>query len=1709
MWVIAVLFLTCTVAWATSRDVLPQTSHGLTVTATRSDASGATLVVRSNGQTEMGEADRPFSSGVLWALPGGTGEVQITVGTAQWRAVNAGEVPDSIATQVLSDPKPLVRASAVMTMRGMNFTSLAINALQPSDDGQSLRVCEQCDFDVRYVGNGRPLETRKLSRSFYDLARGVAANLDEVVPEPEAKPEAYLIITPPAYVGAALSSFVNWKRARGHTVRVATTDQTGTTNQQIKSYIQNAYNTLEEPPVFVMLIGDVDGTSPLASWLVPGFYHPWNVSDHPYTLLDGTDWLPDVFIGRLSVDSGQEFQTVINKCVSYESQPYQPQGAWRSRLLITGVRSSPSFYPTYNSSWPTLQWIGRQFLEHGYTELDSVPAPPGNASQISSAINAGVSFVAYRGFGAPDAWDFPYYAVSNVTALTNGQMLPVVTSIVCGGGAFDSSVDPCLGEAFLRAGTPTNPRGAIGFIGPSELDTKTRWNNTNVAGIYEGIIFENVQTLGAAMLRGKLELMREFPNNVDNQNADPNRSVSFYFYCYNLLGDPGLTFFVGPARNLTATLPDTLPAGTPTLSFQAAEDGEPLAGAWATVKTVDSVFSRAVSDSAGNVILTLPQTTSGDVQVTLTKPRYEPHLYTLNISPRASSVASRALLLVDNGTHGSTGNGDGIPDAGERLAFAVVLHNYGTVSFSAGTLSFVSQSTAVSVVDNSVPIPALAPGAESDTLFLTADVAVSCGDGQTGRLTWSINPGNFTWDTPLDIHAPHMSVTTVRTDGVDGNPAPNSTARVALGLTNLGRSTLPASTVVLRSRDPRLTVTDSSVSYSMILPGQTVLPVGQGFQVHTGAFYPGDWAQTDVIASGGGISSPVSFALPIGNLQGSDPSHPDGYGYRAFQSSDTGYAEAPAYAWMEIDPSRGGPGTVLNIPDGGGGQDTTVRIALPFDFSFYGVSYDHLSVCSNGFVSFGLTSASFFRNYSLPAIASPDNMVCVFWDDLAMIGSGHVCTYNDVEGGRFVIEWSHVTNEFDNTEETFQLMLYDTSCWRTRTGDGDLLMQYQNFNNADSWDNYSTIGIQDKGQGYALQLTYANQWSPGMSLIRSQHAILVTTGRPQGVGYFGYAGNVVDDDSLNGSQGNHNGVPQNGETIQLSIRLQNTGASTATAQSGTLRSTDPYVLRLDSALTFPPIAPGDTAVSNAVRVRLLPSAPDGHVSNFAVRFSGDATPCMVLPALRISGPALAGMPPLMDDDSVGASRGNNNHEFNPGETIELTPGASNTGGNLGLGVRAVLRYSGNRITILDSVAYFGTVPQDSLRYATDSFVFRVSQVISDGEPFVLQIVLTDSFGTAWPYSVNYLAMRPGLALDGLRIADPAPGGNGDGHLNLGEQGEIYPRIINNGLGQATNVTVRLRSLDSLFTLLDSTVYLGTISGNSTRESAAPIRVSVSPNGSEPRNVPIDVTILSGSVQSTEQTVVMIGRAALFDDFETSTAYWSVYGTPSIWHVQNRESYSPTHAFYCGSETTHLYSDGADTYLRSPAFTFSGTGALIFRTRYTMADAADVCHVQLQTGPSTYQMLTQFSGTSDGWEERRISLSGLPAYDGAQLRFWFSSDAQGQAEGWYIDDVVVLEEDLPVSDTPTALQPERFELAQNFPNPFNDQTTIQYSVPRASRVKLTLYDLEGRKVATLVDEVKPAGMYHLSWRPIGLASGVYFVRLDAPDVHLTGKIAYLK
>lgn len=101
-----------------------------------------------------------------------------------------------------------------------------------------------------------------------------------------------------------------------------------------------------------------------------------------------------------------------------------------------------------------------------------------------------------------------------------------------------------------------------------------------------------------------------------------------------------------------------------------------------------------------------------------------------------------------------------------------------------------------------------------------------------------------------------------------------------------------------------------------------------------------------------------------------------------------------------------------------------------------------------------------------------------------------------------------------------------------------------------------------------------------------------------------------------------------------------------------------------------------------------------------------------------------------------------------------------------------------------------------------------------------------------------------------------------------------------------------------------------------------------------------------------------------------------------------------------------------------------------------------------------------------------------------------------------------------SRTPAAALPTEFGLSQNVPNPFNPSTIVEYALPKDAQVNLSVYNVLGQHVTTLVNEMQRAGRQTVTWdgtdaSGVSVASGVYFYKIRAGDYSNTKKMLLLK
>ncbi len=124
-----------------------------------------------------------------------------------------------------------------------------------------------------------------------------------------------------------------------------------------------------------------------------------------------------------------------------------------------------------------------------------------------------------------------------------------------------------------------------------------------------------------------------------------------------------------------------------------------------------------------------------------------------------------------------------------------------------------------------------------------------------------------------------------------------------------------------------------------------------------------------------------------------------------------------------------------------------------------------------------------------------------------------------------------------------------------------------------------------------------------------------------------------------------------------------------------------------------------------------------------------------------------------------------------------------------------------------------------------------------------------------------------------------------------------------------------------------------------------------------------------------------------------------------------------------------------------------------------------------------------------------------------------SDEVEQTKLWIAERIEWMDENIPLitsveNNRPKEL-PVSFQLMQNFPNPFNPATTISFNLPKRTNVNITVYDILGRNVATVIDEFKSAGSHSVIFNAAELPSGIYFYTIKTKEYSETKKMTLLR
>ena len=1009
-------------------------------------------------------------------------------------------------------PRNFARVEDPAVFRDFRIARVSIFPIRYSPAKKEIQAVTSITIKINYLAgsgiNPKTTPDKPIAPSFAKLYRNFIFNYEQVLQRRyngmETGHSLMLCIMPDIYV-EEFQPYAEWKHKSGTEIIIKKFSEIGANQSNpdiIKNYILNVYNTWENVPTHILIVGDFGspvGNAPVKYWTGLGWTF---VSEDYFVELEGNDYFPEMMIGRFTNYNGNGgggeniLKIMVNKFLKYEKYPNVSATAWYKKGIVCSNNQ-------YQSQVETKRFAAQLMMQNGgFTSVDTMMSNwqcTYDESDIVTAINNGRSYLNYRGEGWSDGWhaNCYYFSSSYVNGLNNSNKLTFVTSIGCGVAMFDEG--NCFGETWIEMGSLTEPpRGACAFIGPTS-NTHTAYNNAIDKGIYLGMFppimqpGEALDSPGEALLGGKLYMYQRFGG------SDPY--VQYHYKIYCVLGDPSMHIWKDIPKPVTVTHPNEIYVGFNQVQITVTDSisGSPINNARICISG-NGVYETSTTDIAGVATLDITPSSAGNVYVTVCGGNVVPKESSIQVSLGTENITPYGDAVVTD----LDGNDDGLINPNENCTIAFTLKNWGTITSNNvyAILSELDTLTYVQMITDSVTFGNMAPGDSVVGSAFQFFIKPECPVGYVipFKLQVSSSTSTWTYTDNEEVHGCKLSFGEFFVDD-EGNVLhnyrfdPGETVKVTFKILNTGDDNAPDVTSIIRTNDPYMTIVDSIAFFGTILPDSNSINASDTYTITVSENCPTQYNAVFSLKleTQNGLypySLTDLITLPVAMPSASDPTGPDAYGYYAYSNHDILWEQHPEFNWVEIDAI----GTV--IPKPGGVSDFTQTVDLPFNFKYYGNNFTQLRISGDGWIAFGSGTQTKSLNRSLPCLDTLNNMVAVFWDDFfsnGPQGGGKLFYYSDPVNHRFIVEWDTVPHYSELTDkETFEIILLDPVYYATPTGDGEIILQYKEVEEAGS----CTVGIENNSEDVGLQYLFNEIYDATANELVNGLAIKFTTKTP-------------------------------------------------------------------------------------------------------------------------------------------------------------------------------------------------------------------------------------------------------------------------------------------------------------------------------------------------------------------------------------------------------------------------------------------------------------------------------------------------------------------------------------------------------------------------------------------------------------------------------------
>jgi hypothetical protein len=438
---------------------------------------------------------------------------------------------------------------------------------------------------------------------------------------------------------------------------------------------------------------------------------------------------------------------------------------------------------------------------------------------------------------------------------------------------------------------------------------------------------------------------------------------------------------------------------------------------------------------------------------------------------------------------------------------------------------------------------------------------------------------------------------------------------------------------------------------------------------------------------------------------------------------------------------------------------------------------------------------------------------------------------------------------------------------------------------------------------------------------------------------------------------------------------------------------------------------------------------------------------------------------------------NGNVEYS--ETVNMDLTLRNVGSVNATGVNAALSTTNTNINITDNYQPFGNINATATATQNNSFAFNVANVIPDQQIVQFVVTATDATANTWTTNFNVTLNAPVLQATTVVIDDVATG-NGNGRLDPGETVTIKILTLNNGhaVSPSANTTLTLNS--GAVSIPSNTQNIGAIVASGSVQAIYTVNVNAGATVGSTASFTFDVN--AGGYTATKSFVLTIGL--IVEDFESNTF------TEYPWNLTQIGN-APWTIINSGSIYEGAYS------ARSGIIGNIATSELTMQINVLSADS--ISFYKKVNSEQDYDFLKfyidgieqdQWSGIIDWSREAYMMATGIHT-----IKWIYSKDysVAPTGDGSWVDFVIFPPINLPLTQAEINNNLQYFS---SYPNPFNSESIISYSLIKSDNIAISLINTLGETVKSILPKQNMSqGSHQIQLSSEGLASGIYLCKME--------------